>query len=109
MYKEQLSSCSVIERIVSTAATVLLAYTIHSITAINNTIHTYNAVNAYTIIQIQAAKISISVLKIAASHWPFSDQFQHLTNQNFDWPNLLYIFNGTPINNLQKSPIFKNG
>ena len=34
MYKEQLSSWSVIERIVSTAATVLLAYTIHSVTAI---------------------------------------------------------------------------
>ena len=31
----------------------------------------------------------------------FSDQFQHLVDQNFDWPNLLYIFNGTAINNLQ--------
>ena len=45
------------------------------------------------------------------SSWPLaifrvnSDQFQHLANQNL--PNLLYIFNGTTINNLQKCLIFK--
>ena len=33
MNREQLSSCSAIERTVSTAAIVLLAYTIHSVTA----------------------------------------------------------------------------
>ena len=47
---------------------------------------------------------TITVLEITVSHWPFSDQFQHL---DFDWPNLLYIFNGMAIDNLQKCPIFK--
>jgi len=42
------------------------------------------------------------VLEITVSHWPFSNQFQHLANQiHFGWPILLYIFNGMAINNLQ--------
>ena len=30
-------------------------------------------------------EFSIPVLEIAAGHWPFSDQFQHLANQNPFW------------------------
>ena len=48
------------------------------------------------------------MLEITVSHWPFSDQFQHLA-VDFGQPNLLYIFNGMAIDNLQKCPIFKNG
>ena len=44
--------------------------------------------------------LATTVLEIAAGHWPFSDQFHHLTD-HFGRPNLLYIFNGTAINNLQ--------
>ena len=48
----------------------------------------------------------VSVLEITIGHWPFSDQFQHLA-VDFGRPNLLYIFNGMAIDNLQKCPIFK--
>ena len=27
-------------------------------------------------------QLDLAVLEIAVGHWPFSDQFQHLTNQN---------------------------
>ena len=30
-------------------------------------------------------KTIVAVLEIAAGHWPFSDQFQHLADQNSFW------------------------
>ena len=38
----------------------------------------------------------VSVLEITVSHWPFSDQFQHLAR-----PNFLYTFNGAAFSNLK--------
>ena len=29
--------------------------------------------------------ITLSVLETTAGHWPFSQQFQHLANQNLFW------------------------
>jgi len=44
----------------------------------------------------------VPVLEITVNHWPFSNQFQHLTNQNvFDWPYFLSIFNETAIQSLK--------
>ena len=44
----------------------------------------------------------MQVLEIAAGHWPFSDQFQHLANQN---PSRLAKFTvHFQWNNLQKCP-----
>ena len=40
------------------------------------------------------------MLEITVGHWPFSDQFQDLADQN-PLCSLLYIFNGTAISNLQ--------
>ena len=52
----------------------------------------------------------MSVLEIAAGHWPFSDQISTFGQPkiHLGWPNLLYIFNGTLINSLQKCSIFEN-
>jgi len=36
-----------------------------------------------------------SVLEITVGHWPFSDQFEHLVDQNL--PYFPYIFNGTAL------------
>ena len=41
----------------------------------------------------------VPVLAITVGHWPFSDIW--LTKIHFGWPNLLYIFNGKVIKNLQ--------
>ena len=42
------------------------------------------------------------MLEVTVGHWPFSEWFQHLADQNsFGWPISLYIFNGMVINNLQ--------
>ena len=30
-------------------------------------------------------KLGVSVLEITVGHWPFSDQFQHLADQNPFW------------------------
>ena len=47
---------------------------------------------------------SVRIIKyMYIDHWPFSDQFQYLANQNafcIGQPNLLYIFNRTTINNV---------
>ena len=48
-----------------------------------------------------------SVLEIIDGHWPFSDQFQHLADQNPCWS--AYIFNGTAVNSLQNIVSPKNG
>ena len=34
---------------------------------------------------IMTTMLPRSVLEIAAGHWPFSDQFQHLADQNLFW------------------------
>ena len=47
----------------------------------------------------------IAVLEITVGHWPFFNIW--LTKIHFGRPNLLYIFNGMAIDNLQKCPIFK--
>ena len=50
------------------------------------------------------------MLEITVGHRPFSDQFQHLlTKIHFGQPNLLYIFNGMAIDNLQNVLFSKNG
>ena len=51
-----------------------------------------------------------SMLEIAAGHWPFSDQFQYMANQNqLLLPKFIVHFNERGINNLQKSSSSKNG
>ena len=43
---------------------------------------------------------------MTVGHWPFSDQLQHMADQNpFGWLYLLYIFNGVIVNNIRH--IFK--
>ena len=50
-----------------------------------------------------------TVLEMAAGHQPFSDQFQHMANQNCFWSaKLQYIFSGRAINILQKFYLQKN-
>jgi len=51
----------------------------------------------------------IAVLKITVGYWPFSNQFQHLTDQIFGQPILLYIFNRMAIDNLQNVLSSKDG
>jgi len=44
----------------------------------------------------------IAVVDIKVGHWPFSDQLQHLADQNPFWlVNFTVHFNGMAINNLQ--------
>ena len=56
-----------------------------------------------TLFAVNVSHVSYSI-EIAAGNWPFSNQFQNLTGP----PNLLYIFNGTAINNLQDVRFSKN-
>ena len=49
-----------------------------------------------------------TVLEIAAGHWPFSDQFQHLANQNSFWPAKFTVhFQWEGHQHNTKSSIFK--
>ena len=51
-----------------------------------------------------------TVLEITVGHWPFSDQFQHLADQNPFWSakfTVHFQWDGMAIDNLQKCPIFK--
>ena len=55
-------------------------------------------------------KLGVSVLEITVGHWPFSDQFQHLADQNPFWSakfTVHFQWDGNLIGNLQKCPIFK--
>ena len=56
----------------------------------------------------RACQGTASVLEITVGHWPFSDQFQHLADQNPFWSAKVTVhFNRMVTDNLQKCPIFK--
>ena len=62
-----------------------------------------NIINSYTKLTKHYIphSTSSSVLEITVSHWPFSDQFQHLADHNlFDRPYFPYIFNETAVYSL---------
>jgi len=47
---------------------------------------------------------NIAVLEITVGHWPFSNQFQHLADQNPFWSanfTVHFSFNGMAFNSLQ--------
>jgi len=59
----------------------------------------------------QCSMLYGTVLEITVGHWPFSNQFQHLADQNPFWlANFtVHFFNGMAINNLQNVLSSKNG
>ena len=88
-----------------------VTYVLYSSKALSWALKTYTLVMSPPRVCIRSVYFYVSMLEIAAGHWPFSNQFQHnvMVNQNlFGQPNLLYSFSGTAINNLQKSSIFNN-
>ena len=52
---------------------------------LNILLYTMIIINGVICIISRPYKLIISVLEITVGHWPFSDQFQHLADQNPFW------------------------
>ena len=51
--------------------------------------------------RVSGMEIAKAVLEIKVGHWPFSDQFQHLVDQNqSDWPYFASFSVGKQCNSL---------